>query len=170
MNSMNDVEWCYSFIYREISVNLKEYKTKLYFTMKVPVIKIDNNFNLINHRNFDRISEPFKVQKISLFSASCPFGKMSVRQTVRSAKRPFGNTSVGKMSVRQNVFRQNVFRQSVFRQNVRPPSYKREERRWNYFLENSFVLNKDEGLRESLSTKVQVGFSVVQANPVVFLL
>jgi hypothetical protein len=51
---------------------------------------------------------------------------MSVPQNVRSAKRPFGKTSVGKMSVgkmsvRQNVFRQNVFRQSVFRQNVRPP-------------------------------------------------
>jgi hypothetical protein len=57
----------------------------------------------------------------SLFSASCPFGKLSVRQNVRSAKRPFGKTSVGKMSVRQNVFRQNVFRQSVFRQNVRVP-------------------------------------------------
>jgi hypothetical protein len=46
---------------------------------------------------------------------------MSVRQNVRSAKRPFGKSSVGKMSVRQNVFRQNVFRQSVFRQNVRVP-------------------------------------------------
>jgi hypothetical protein len=46
---------------------------------------------------------------------------VSIRQNVRSAKRPFGKTSVGKMSVRQNVFRQNVFRQSVFRQNVRPP-------------------------------------------------
>jgi hypothetical protein len=34
----------------------------------------------------------------SLFSASCPFGKLSVRQNVRSAKRPFGKTSVGKMS------------------------------------------------------------------------
>jgi hypothetical protein len=41
-------------------------------------------------------------------SAKCPFGKMSVRQSVRSAKRPFGKTSVGKMSVRQSVFRQNV--------------------------------------------------------------
>jgi hypothetical protein len=30
--------------------------------------------------------------------------------------------SVGKMSVRQDVFRQNVFRQSVFRQNVRVPN------------------------------------------------
>jgi hypothetical protein len=70
--------------------NLKEYKTKLYFTIKVSVIKIDNDFN---HRNFDRVSEPFKVQKISLFSANCPFGKMSDRQNVR----------------RQNVFGQNVW-------------------------------------------------------------
>jgi hypothetical protein len=46
---------------------------------------------------------------------------MSVRRNVRSAKRPFGKTSVGKMSFRQNVFRQNVLRQSVFRQNVRVP-------------------------------------------------
>jgi hypothetical protein len=30
--------------------------------------------------------------------------------------------TVGKMSVRQNVFRQSVFRQSVFRQNVRVPA------------------------------------------------
>ena len=38
---------------------------------------------------------------------------MSVRQNVRSAKRPFGKMTVGKMSVRQNVFRQSVFRQNV---------------------------------------------------------
>ena len=36
---------------------------------------------------------------------------MSVRQNVRSAKRPFGKMTVGKMSVRQNAFRQSVFRQ-----------------------------------------------------------
>ena len=35
---------------------------------------------------------------VSLFSASCPFGKLSVRQNARSAKCPFGKTSV-----RQNV-------------------------------------------------------------------
>jgi hypothetical protein len=46
-------------------------------------------------KHFDEIT--------SLFSASCPFGKLSVRQNVCSAKRPFG-----KMSVRQNVRRQNV--------------------------------------------------------------
>ena len=40
---------------------------------------------------------------ISLFSASCPFGKLSVRQNVRSSKCPFGKTSV-----RQNDRRQNV--------------------------------------------------------------
>ena len=51
-------------------------------------------------KHFDEIT--------SLFSASCPFGKLSVRENVRSAKRPFG-----KMSVRQNVFRQSVFRQNV---------------------------------------------------------
>jgi hypothetical protein len=33
-------------------------------------------------KHFDEIA--------SLFSASCPFGKLSVRQNVRSAKRPFG--------------------------------------------------------------------------------
>ena len=41
--------------------------------------------------------------EISLFSAS-----KSVRQSVRSAKSPFDKVSVGKVSVRQNVFRQNV--------------------------------------------------------------
>jgi hypothetical protein len=43
-------------------------------------------------------------ERTSLFSASCPFGKLSVWQNVRSAKRPFGKTSVGKMSVRQMSF------------------------------------------------------------------
>ena len=33
-----------------------------------------------------RCKRTFKVQKISLFSANCPLGKMSVRQNVRSAK------------------------------------------------------------------------------------
>ena len=104
--------------------NLKEYKTEIYFTIKVSVIKIDNGFN---HRNFDRVSEPIKFRRYLYFrqtvrSANCPFGKVSIRQNVHSAKRPFGKTSVGKMSVRQNVFRQNVFRQSVFRQTVRPPN------------------------------------------------
>jgi hypothetical protein len=65
-------------------------------------------------KHFDEIT--------SLFSASCPFGKLSVRQNIRSAKRPSAKRPFGKMSVRQNVFRQNVFRQSVFRQNVRVPS------------------------------------------------
>ena len=46
-------------------------------------------------KHFDEIA--------SLFSASCPFGKLSVRQNVRSAKCPFGKTSV-----RQNVRRQNA--------------------------------------------------------------
>ena len=46
-------------------------------------------------KHFDEIA--------SLFSASCPFGKLSVRENVRSAKCPFGKTSV-----RQNVCRQNV--------------------------------------------------------------
>jgi hypothetical protein len=41
---------------------------------------------------------------VSLFSASCPLGKLSVRQNVRSAKRPFGKTSVGKMSVGKMSF------------------------------------------------------------------
>ena len=81
----------------KLDKNLKEYKTKLYFTMKVSVIKIDNDFN---HRNFDRVSEPTKFRRYFYFvrSANCPFGKMSVQQNVRSAKRPFGKTSV-----RQNV-------------------------------------------------------------------
>jgi hypothetical protein len=42
-------------------------------------------------------------KRTSLFSASCPFGKLSVRQNVRSAKCLFGKTSV-----RQNVRQQNV--------------------------------------------------------------
>jgi hypothetical protein len=41
-------------------------------------------------KHFDKIT--------SLFSASCPFGKLSVRQDVRSAKCPFGKMSFGKMS------------------------------------------------------------------------
>jgi hypothetical protein len=57
-----------------------------------------------------------------VLSASCPFGKLSVRQNVRSAKCPFGKTSVRQNVFRQNVFRQSVFRQSVFRQNVRVPN------------------------------------------------
>ena len=69
--------------------NLKQYKTKLYFTIKVSVIKIDNDFN---HRNFDRVSEHLKFRRYLYF-----------RQIVRSAKCPFGKTSV-----RQNVRRQNV--------------------------------------------------------------
>ena len=42
-------------------------------------------------------------------SAKCPFVKLSVRQNVRLTKC----MSVGKLSVRQNVFRQSVFRQNV---------------------------------------------------------
>ena len=50
------------------------------------------------------VSQPLnKVQKISLFSANCPFGNMSFRRKVHSSKYPFV-----KMSVRQNVRRQNV--------------------------------------------------------------
>ena len=40
--------------------NLKEYKTKLYFTIKVSVIKIDNDFN---HRNFECVSKPLKFRR-----------------------------------------------------------------------------------------------------------
>jgi hypothetical protein len=46
-------------------------------------------------KHFDEIT--------TLFSASCPFGKLSVRQNVCSAKRLFGETSV-----RQNDHWQNV--------------------------------------------------------------
>ena len=87
------------------------------YNIKVPVIEIDNDFN---HKNFDRVSETFKVQKISLFRQVVRWSNVHSsnvkRQTsnVRcSAKCPFGKTSVGKMSVRQNVFRQSVFRQNV---------------------------------------------------------
>ena len=62
--------------------NLKEYKTKLYLTIIVSVIKIDNDFK-----------RTYKVQKIISI-----FGKLSVRQTVRSVKCPFGKTSFGKVS------------------------------------------------------------------------
>ena len=36
---------------------------------------------------------------VSLFSASCPFGKLSVRQNARSANCPFGKTSVRQTAV-----------------------------------------------------------------------
>ena len=44
-------------------------------------------------KHFDEIA--------SLFSASSPFGKLSVRQNVRSAKRPSGKMSFGKVSFGQ---------------------------------------------------------------------
>ena len=47
-------------------------------------------------KHFDEIT--------TLFSASCPFGKLSVRQNVCSAKHLFGKMTIGKMSVLQNVF------------------------------------------------------------------
>jgi hypothetical protein len=51
--------------------NLKEYKTKLYFAIKVSVIKIDNDFN---HRNLYRVSQTFKFRRYLYF-----------RQVVRSS-------------------------------------------------------------------------------------
>ena len=68
--------------------NLKQYKTKLYFAITVSVIEIDNDFN---HRNQNLVSEPLKFRRYLYFrqvvrSSNCPFGKMSVRQNVRSAK------------------------------------------------------------------------------------
>jgi hypothetical protein len=61
-------------------------------------------------------------------SAKCPFGKMSVRQNVRSAKWPSAKCPFGKMS----SVRQSVFRQSVFRQNVRVPIHNNDSYRiWN---------------------------------------
>jgi hypothetical protein len=55
-------------------------------------------------KHFDEIT--------SLFSASCPFGKLSVQQNVRSAKRPsakcpFGKMSFGKMSFGKVSFGNN---------------------------------------------------------------
>ncbi len=87
----------------EISVNLqyqnlKEYKTKLLHYQSF----CHQSRQYFNHRNFD-------FQKISLFSASCPFVKMSFRQKVRSSNCPLDRMSVGKLSVRQAVFRQIVF-------------------------------------------------------------
>ena len=76
---INDVKMMLFFISRnfcKLVKNLKEYKTKLYFTIIVSVIRIDNDFN---HRNFDRVSEPIKFRRLSLFSTNCPFGKLSVR-------------------------------------------------------------------------------------------
>jgi hypothetical protein len=58
----------------------------------------------------------------SLFSASCPFGKLSVRQNVRSAKRPFGKTPVAKCPFGKMSFGKMSFGQGVFRQNVCVPS------------------------------------------------
>ena len=82
------------------------------------------NYTMIENYTFLRNeSQPLKFLyfRQNVFSAKSPFVKLSIRQTVRSTKCPFDKVSVGKMSVRQNVFRQNVFRQSVFRQNVRVP-------------------------------------------------
>ena len=89
------------------SVNIK----RNMFTIKV------NNDSFIkdfNHRNFYGVCGPlkFKVQKISLFSPNCPFGKMSFRRKVRSsgstkrpsAKCPFGKVSFGKMSGHRWLF------------------------------------------------------------------
>ena len=93
--------------------NVKEYKTKLYFTVKVSVIKVGNT--LITDTLSDRVIEPLKFRRYVYF-----------RQVVLSAKCLFDEKSAGKLSVRQIVFRQNVFRQGVIRQgvirqNVRPP-------------------------------------------------
>ena len=90
---MNDVEWCYSFIYREISVNLsKTWKNiKRNYTSLSKFLSSKSTINDFNHRNFDRVSEPLKFRRYLYFrqvvrSSNCPFGKMSVRQNVRSAK------------------------------------------------------------------------------------
>jgi hypothetical protein len=76
------------FTLRNVGKLVKNIKRN-YFTIKVSVIKIDNDFN---HRNVDRVSEPLKFRRYLYF-----------RQVVRSSKCLFG-----KMSVRQNVRRQNV--------------------------------------------------------------
>jgi hypothetical protein len=83
--------------------NLKEYKTKLY-TSLLKFLPSKSTMTLITAGNFGRVREPIKFRIYLYFrqtvrSANSPFGKMSVRQHVRSAKRP----SVGKMSVRQTV-------------------------------------------------------------------
>jgi hypothetical protein len=95
------------------------YKTTLCTANDHIMIILHNGWELysweMSHspKHFDEIT--------SLFSASCPFGKLSVRQNVRSAKRPFGKTSVGKTSVGKMSVRHSVFRQSAFRKNVRVP-------------------------------------------------
>ena len=78
----------------EVSVNLqyqnlKEYKTKLLHYQSF----CHQSRQYFYHRNFD-------FQKISLFSANCPFVKMSFWQKVRSSNCPFV-----KFCVRQNVLR-----------------------------------------------------------------
>ena len=82
--------------FRKLVKNLKEYKTKLHFTIKVSVIKIDDDFNH-TVRHFDRVSEPLKFRRYLYFrqvvrTSNCPFGKMSV------GKMAFGKVSFGKMS------------------------------------------------------------------------
>jgi hypothetical protein len=102
---MNDVEWCYNSLYREISVNLsKTWKNiKRNYTSLSKFLSSKSTINDFNHRNFDRVSEPLKFRRYLYFrqnvrSSNCPFGKMSIRQTC-----PFGKTSV-----KPNVRRQNV--------------------------------------------------------------
>ena len=93
--------------------NLKEYKTKLYFTYQ-------SFCHQNRQRNFDRVSEPIKFKRYrdifwTLFAKNrdfrqtvrtvkCPFGKMSVRQNVRSAKRPSAKCPFSKMSFGKMFF------------------------------------------------------------------
>ena len=54
--------------------------------------------NILSNGQYDERAVWVTTPKITLFPASCRFGKMSFRQKVRSSKCPFV-----KMSVRQNV-------------------------------------------------------------------
>ena len=108
-NMLNDVIFT-SQNFSKLVKNVKEYKTKLYFTIKVSVIKIDNDFK---YRNFDRVSESLKFRRYLYFrqvvrSSNCLFTKIFVRQNVRrqnvrSAKCSFGKMSFGKMSGHREV-------------------------------------------------------------------
>jgi hypothetical protein len=85
-------EWCWMMLFFILQIfgklvkNLKECKTN--YTSLSKFLSSKSTTNDFNHRNFDRVSKTFKVQKISLFSAKCPFVKLSVRQNVHLAKCP----------------------------------------------------------------------------------
>jgi hypothetical protein len=114
-------EWCWMmlfFISRIFCKLVKSWKNIKRNYTQTKFLSSKSTINDFNHRNFDRVSEPLKFRRYLYFrqnvrSSNCPFGKMSVRQNVRSAKRPSAKCLSAKchsakcpfvkLSVRQNV-------------------------------------------------------------------